>query len=92
MSDRNDKQVIFKNSDLLADCIYEIKNTSVDNAKNLDVVMLMHNLIKYSESWEQYCRDGPDNSLTDYKSFKFISRFLNKCGGGSTVDVQITIP
>ena len=52
----------------------------------------MHNLIKYSESWEQYCRDGPDNSLTDYKSFKFLSRFLNKCGGGSTLDVQITIP
>ena len=33
-----------------SDCISEINNTQIDNAKDLDVVMPMHNLIEYSNS------------------------------------------
>ena len=47
-ADRNDKRVIFKNCAEFNDCIREINNTQVDNAKDLDVVMPMYNLIEYS--------------------------------------------
>ena len=40
-ADRNNKQVIFKNSAPFTDCITEINNSEVDNAKCLDVVMQM---------------------------------------------------
>ena len=44
-TDRNNKQTIFKNCAPSTDCITEINNTQVDNAKDLDVVMVMYNLI-----------------------------------------------
>ena len=40
-ADRNNKQVIFKNSAPFTDCITEINNSELDNAKCLDVVMQM---------------------------------------------------
>ena len=42
-ADRNNKQVIFKNCTLFIDCITEVNNTQVDNAKDLDFVMPMYN-------------------------------------------------
>ena len=58
------KKVIFKNCALFADCITEINNTQVDDARKTDVVMLMYNLLGYSDAcsktsqslW-QYYRD-----------------------------------
>ena len=50
-SDRTDKQVIFKNCALFNDCITEINNTQVDNAKDLDVVIPMYNLMEYSDHY-----------------------------------------
>ena len=59
-----DKEVVFKNCTPFTDCISEINNTQIENAKNNDVVMPMYNLIEYSKnhsktsgsSW-QYHRD-----------------------------------
>ena len=58
------KKVIFKNYTPFTDCISEVNNTQKDNAKDLDVVMLVYNLIKYSDNYSktsgilwQYCRD-----------------------------------
>ena len=70
--DNNVKQVIFKNCAPFTDCITEINNTQVDNAKDLDVVMPMHNLIEYSDNylWTtgnfwKYHKNEPKNSITD---------------------------
>ena len=48
--------------------INEVKNTEVNNAKDLNVVMPMHNLIDYSHNYSeksrslwQYCRNKSDN-------------------------------
>ena len=38
-ADRNDNQVILKNCAPFTDCIREINNTQVDNAKDLDIVI-----------------------------------------------------
>ena len=69
---RNNKQAIFKNCAPFTDCIIEINNTQIDNAKELDVVMPMYNLIEYkdnysktSESLYQFCRDEPNDNITD---------------------------
>ena len=59
------------------DCITEINNTQIDNAKYI-VVMLVYNLIEYSDNcsrttgglW-QYHKDEPKNPMTDSNSFKF---------------------
>ena len=66
----NDKEVVFKDCVPFTDCISEINNTQIDNAKDIDVVMPMYNLIEYSYNYSktsgslwQYFRDEP--ALTD---------------------------
>ena len=46
-----DKKVIFKNCTPFTNCISEINNTQVDNAKDIDIVMAMYNLIEYSDNY-----------------------------------------
>ena len=60
------KKVIFKNCAPFTHCTSEINNTQIDNAKDIDVVMSMYNLIEYSDNYAktsgslwQYCKDIP---------------------------------
>ena len=60
------KKVIFKNCAPFTDCISNTNNTQVDNAKDIDMVMPMYNLIEYSDNYSktsgsfwQYCKDIP---------------------------------
>ena len=50
VSNNGNKKVIFKNRASFTDCTSEINNTQVDNAKDIDVVMPMYNLIEYNYS------------------------------------------
>ena len=57
------KKVIFKNCAPFTNCISEINNTQVDNAKDIDTVMSIYNLIEYSNNYSkasgslwQYCK------------------------------------
>ena len=45
------KQVILKNCAPFTDCISKINITEVDNAKDIDIVMPMHNIIEYSDKY-----------------------------------------
>ena len=58
------KKIIFKNCALFTNCISKINITQIDNAKDIDIVMPMYNLIEYSNSYSktsgrlwQYCKD-----------------------------------
>ena len=60
------KEVIFKNCAPFTNCISEINNTQIDNAKDIDIVMPMYNLIEYSDNYAkttgslwQCCKDIP---------------------------------
>ena len=60
----DDKEVMFKNCVPFTDCISEIKDAQIENAKNIDVVTPMHNSIEYSNNYSktpgslwQYCMD-----------------------------------
>ena len=45
------KKVTFKNCAPFTNCISEINNTQIDNAKDIDIVMHIYNLIKYSDNY-----------------------------------------
>ena len=62
----NNKKVIFKNCAPFTNCISEINNTQIDNAKDIDIVMPMYNLIEYSDNYAKTtgslwhcCKDIP---------------------------------
>ena len=66
------KNVIFKNCAPFTNCINKINNTQIDNAKDIDIVMPMYNLIEYSDNYAkttgslwQYCRDIPARNNND---------------------------
>ena len=43
---KNNIQLVFKNCAPFTNCISEIHNTQIDNAKDIDVVIPMYNLIE----------------------------------------------
>ena len=48
----NDNEVVFKNYAPFTTCISEIhNNTQINNAKDIDVIMPMYNLIEYSDNY-----------------------------------------
>ena len=49
----NNIQVLFKNCAPFTDCISEVSNTQIDNAKDIDVVMPMYNLIEYGDNYSK---------------------------------------
>ena len=65
-ADDVNKKVIFKNCVPFTNCINEINNTEIDNAKDLDIVKPMYNIMEYSDNYSktsgslwEYCRDIP---------------------------------
>ena len=63
-ANNTNKKVIFKNCAPFTSCISKINNTQIDNAKYIDIVMPMYNLIEYSDNYSktsgslwQYCKE-----------------------------------
>ena len=52
-ADERDKGVAFKNCAPFTNCISEINNTQIDNAKDIDIVMPMDSLIGYSDNYSR---------------------------------------
>ena len=98
-ADERHKQVTFKNCAPFSDCIIKINNTQVDNAKDLDVVMRMYNLIgcrynnaKISRRLWQYHKDDVNDKITDSESLKFKARITRRTSDASnTKDFKITV-
>ena len=88
-----------KNCAPFTDCISEINNIQIDNAKDIDVLMPMYNLIEYSNNYSktsrslwQYYRDEPNSNLTDSQSFKSKIKITgNIPANGNTRDVEIAV-
>ena len=71
-ANNTNKKVIFKNCVPFTNCISEINNTQINNAKDIDIVMPMYNLIEYSDNYAkttgslwQYCKDIPARNAND---------------------------
>ena len=98
-TDERDKGVAFKNCSPFTNCISEINNIQIDNAKNIDIVMPMYNLIEYSDNYSkasdlwQYYRDEPNDNLADSESFKSKIKITGKTpAAGNEKDVEIRVP
>ena len=88
-------QAVLKNCVPFTNCMSEINNTQIDNAKDIDVVMPMYNLIEYSDNysknsgslWQHY-RDEPALNDTGARanfpgnsaSFKFKQKITGSTG------------
>ena len=65
-ANNTNKKVVFKNCAPFTNCISEINNTKLDNAKDIDIVIPIYNLIEYRDNYSktsgslwQYCKDIP---------------------------------
>ena len=99
--DGRNKQVIFIKCESFCNYISEINNTKLDNAKEIDGMMPMYDLIKFSENYpkkiyrhlQHSCRDEPNNDITDYESFKSKTKIIRSAAAyGNTKDVEIAAP
>ena len=99
-ADERDKGVAFRNCAPFTNCISEINNTRVDNAKDIDIVMPMYNLIEYSDNYAkttgslwQYFRDEPNYNIEDSESFKSKIKITGKTpDDDNEKDVEIMVP
>ena len=99
-ADKRDKGVAFKNCSPFINYISEINNTEIDNAKDIDIVMPMYNLIEYSDNYAktsgrlwQYYRDKPNDNLANFESFKSKIKITGKTpAAGNQKDVEIMVP
>ena len=97
--DKRNEGVIYKSCAPSTDCTNEINNAQTDNAKDLDVMMMMFNLIEYNDNflttsgslWQHY-RDDPNDILKNSESLKFKTIITGKTPtAGDTKDVKIPV-
>ena len=100
-ADERDKGISFKNCTPFINCISEINNTQIYNAKDINIVMPMYKLIEYNDNYVktsgslwQYFRDEPDdNNIQDSEPFKSKIKITGKTPNNNNVkDVEIIVP
>ena len=107
-ANNTNKKVIFKNCAPFTNCISEINNTQIDNAKDINIVMPMYNLIEYSDNYArttgslwQYCKDIParnNGAIVIFAEnnltdlFNFKVKITGQTGDDGTKDVEIMVP
>ena len=98
-ADERDERV--KNCAPFINCISEINNTQIGNAKDIDIVMPMYNLIEYSDNyakasgklWQYFRDESDDNNIEDSESFKSKIKITGKIpNNDNEKDVEIMVP
>ena len=85
-ANNTNKKVIFKNCPPFTNCISEINNKHVDNAKDIDIVMPMYNLTEHSDNYAitsgslwQYSLDIPaldnNNAIANFAENNLTGSF-----------------
>ena len=83
--DERNKGVTFENCAPFIKWISRINNTEIDNARDIDIVMAIYNLIEYSNNYSktsgslyQYYKDDPNDNLVNSESFKSKVKITGK--------------
>ena len=92
--------MIFKNCPPFTKCISRINGTETDNARDIDIVMPVYNLIEYSDNDSktsgrlcQYYKDDPNDNITQSESFKSKIKITGKTpAAGNAKNLEITAP
>ena len=85
-ANNTNKKLILKNCAPFTKCTSEINSTSVDDAKNIDIIMPMYNLIEYSNNYPktsgslwQYTKDIPavdnNNAIVNFTNNNLTDSF-----------------
>ena len=98
--DERDRGVIFKNCAPFINFKSEINNADIDNAKDIDIVMAVYNLIEYNDNYsktsgslQKYYKDDPNVNLADSQLFKSKVKITgNTPIDSNTKDVEIIVP
>ena len=94
-ADEKNKGVILKKCAPITKCISKINDTEIDNAQDIDIVMIEYsdNYSKKSGSLSQYYKDEPNDNLADSESFISKVKITGSTpAGGGTKDVKIIVP
>ena len=99
-ADERDKGVTFKTCAPFTKCKSRINNMQIDNAKDIDIIMPMYNLIEYSDNYSetsgglwQYYKDDPNDNIADSESSKTKVNITGKTpDDGNTKTVAIIVP
>ena len=100
-ANKHNKNLAFKNNAPFINCITKINGIKIDNAEDLDVVMLMYNLLEYSKNYKKttgslwnYYRDQPSDPLsTNSESFKYKTSIVGKTlNNDSLTDAEVVVP
>ena len=101
-NDVNKRNLAFKNNAPFINCISKINGVQIDNAEDLDIVMLMYNLLEQSKNYKKttdslwnYYRDDPSNSLSlNPESFKYKASIVGKTqeNNDSLTNAKVVIP
>ena len=97
-------RVAFKNCASFIKCIIKIDGTTIDDAKNLDLVMQMYNLLEYSSNYSDttgslwfYSKDKATNFNTNivdannFKSFKYKTKLIGSTAAANGILENATI-
>ena len=83
--DEREREVIFQNCGPFTECISEINNTQIDNAKDIDVAMPMCSLMEYTNNYSkisgslwQYYKNEPNDNIANSQLFQFKVKTTGK--------------
>ena len=99
-ADERNKGVLFKNCAPFTNFKSETYNTEIDNAKDIDIVLPMCNLIEYSNDFSktsgslwQYYKYEPHDNLEDSESFNSKVKITGSTpADGNTKKVEMIVP
>ena len=101
-ANKRNKSLAFKNNASFINCISKINSVQIDNAEDIDVVMPMYNLLKYSKNYKKttgslwnYYKDEPSNPFsTNSESFKYKISITGKTPqkNDSLTNAEVAIP
>ena len=95
--ENNNMQIVLHNCARFTGCISELNNTQIDNAKDVNIVMPMYNLIEYSDDYVKitgrlclYYRDEPaltnNGTLGNFPANSALFKFKQKVTGSTGDD------
>ena len=95
-ANNTNKKVLFKNCPPFTSCISKLNNEDIDNAKYIDIVMPMYNLIEYSDNYSKksrslwkYCKEiNDDGNIINFNGANATDsfNFKNKITGQTAAD------
>ena len=90
------KKLTFKYCAPFINRIKEINNAKVDNAKDIDIIMPMYNLIEHSDNYSKlsgsfwhYCKDMPAVNNNGDIVFNFKAKIFGQTGDNGTKEVPL---